>query len=51
MTGLTNLRRKTLKGNNRLAVTQKQVDAYAMNDGRSITEAEATGDYVTARFH
>jgi len=41
---------KTLKGNNRLAVTQKQVDAYAMNDGRSITEAEATGDYVTQGF-
>ena len=44
---------KTLKGNNRLAVTQKQVDAYAMNDGRSITqkkEEEDTGDYVTQGF-
>ena len=41
---------KTLKGNNKLAVTQKMVDAYAMNDGRSITEAAATGDYVTEGF-
>lgn len=41
---------KTLKGNNRLSVTQKQVDAYAMSDGRSITEAKATGDYVVDGF-
>lgn len=41
---------KTLRGYNRLAVTQKQVDAYSMNDGRSITEAGETGDYVTEGF-
>mgnify|MGYP000758477718 CR=1 FL=1 len=41
---------KTLRGNNRLAVTQKQVNAYAMNDGRSITEAASTNDYVTEGF-
>lgn len=41
---------KTLNGNNRLAVTLKMVNAYAMNDGRSITEAATTGDYVTDGF-
>lgn len=41
---------KTLSGKNRLAVTLKMVNAYAMNDGRSITEAAATGDYVTEGF-
>lgn len=41
---------KTLKGNNRLAVTQKQVDAYAMNDGRTITEAQSSGDYQNEGF-
>ena len=41
---------RTLKGGNRLAVTQKQVDAYAMNDGRSITEAATTNDYTIEGF-
>ena len=41
---------KTLSGKNRLAVTLKMVNAYAMNDGRSITEAAVTGDYVTEGF-
>lgn len=41
---------KTLSGNNRLAVTLKMVNAYAMNDGRSITEAANTDDYVTEGF-
>lgn len=41
---------KTISGNNRLCVTQKQVNAYAMNDGRTISEAANTGDYVTTGF-
>ena len=41
---------KTLNGANLLSVTQKQVDAYAMNDGRTINEARQTGDYVTEGF-
>ncbi len=34
-----------LGGWNCIAVTQKQVDAYAMNDGRSISEAAGTNYY------
>lgn len=41
---------RTISGNNRLCVTQKQVNAYAMNDGRMISEAANTGDYVTTGF-
>ena len=41
---------RTISGNNRLCVTQKQVNAYAMNDGRTISEAANTGDYVTTGF-
>jgi len=41
---------RTISGNNRLCVTQKQVNAYAMNDGRTISEATNTGDYVTTGF-
>ena len=41
---------RTIRGNNRLCVTQKQVNAYAMNDGRTISEAANTGDYVTTGF-
>ena len=41
---------RTISGNNRLCVTQKQDNAYAMNDGRTISEAANTGDYVTTGF-
>lgn len=41
---------RTISGNNRLCVTQKQVNAYEMNDGRTISEAANTGDYVTTGF-
>ena len=41
---------RTISGNNRLCVTQKQVNGYAMNDGRTISEAANTGDYVTTGF-
>ena len=41
---------RPISGNNRLCVTQKQVNAYAMNDGRTISEAANTGDYVTTGF-
>lgn len=41
---------KTLGGSNILAVTQKMVDAYSMNDGRTIDEAKQTGDYITTGF-
>lgn len=40
----------TLNGQNSLGVTQKQVDAYAMRDGRTITQAAVTGDYLTTGF-
>lgn len=36
---------RSLGGENTIAVTLKQVEAYGMNDGRSIGEAEATGEY------
>lgn len=36
---------KYLLGNNKVAVTQKAVNAFYMNDGRTIDEAEETGDY------
>lgn len=35
----------SLQGGNSIAVTLKQVNAYYMNDGRTIEEAKATGDY------
>jgi hypothetical protein len=35
----------SLKGNNSVAVTLKQVDAYYMNDGKTIYEAAQNGDY------
>lgn len=41
---------RSIKGNNKIAVTQKAVDAYYMNDGRSIEEAESTGDYKKEGF-
>ena len=41
---------RTISGNNRLCVTQKQVNAYAMYDGPTISEAANTGDYVTTGF-
>lgn len=40
----------TLNGNNSLAVTQKQVNAYYMKDGRTIEEAKTTGDYKELGF-
>ncbi|MDR1682192.1 MAG: RagB/SusD family nutrient uptake outer membrane protein, partial [Candidatus Symbiothrix sp.] len=35
----------SLTGDNAIAVTLAQVNAYVMNDGRTIDEAAATGDY------
>lgn len=40
----------SLKGQNAIAVTLKQVNAYYMKDGRSIYEAKGTGDYVEDGF-
>lgn len=40
----------TVKGQNAIAVTLKQVNAYCMKDGKSIYEAKATGDYVEDGF-
>lgn len=41
---------KGIEGYNKVAVTQKQVDAYYMNDGRTIQEAETEGDYKRLGF-
>ena len=41
---------KSLKGNNKLGVTQKAVDAFYMNDGRTIDEASEDGDYIEEGF-
>ncbi|MDU1891527.1 MAG: RagB/SusD family nutrient uptake outer membrane protein [Dysgonomonas sp.] len=41
---------KSLGGDNTIATTLKQVNAYAMNDGRTIGEAESAGDYTTIGF-
>jgi len=40
----------SLSGNNSIAVTQKQVNAYYMRDGRSIDDAKTTGDYQELGF-
>lgn len=40
----------SLGGQNCLAVTQKQVNAYYMKDGRTIDEAKQTGDYKEEGF-
>lgn len=40
----------TLGGSNILGVSQKMVDAYYMNDGRTIQEATQTGDYQELGF-
>lgn len=41
---------RTLSGDNRLTVTLKQVNAYYMDNGESIDEAEKTGYYETKGF-
>ena len=41
---------RTLFGDNRLAVTLKQVNAYYMDNGQTIDEAKATGYYQTEGF-
>ncbi len=41
---------KTGKGGNKIGVTQKMVDAYYMNNGQTIEEAEVTGYYVKTGF-
>lgn len=40
----------SLQGENVIAVTLKQVNAYDMNDGRTINEAKADGDYSETGF-
>jgi len=40
----------SLNGSNSVAVTQKQVNAYYMKDGRTIDEAKSTGDYQELGF-
>lgn len=40
----------SLQGKNAVAVPLKQVNAYAMRDGRTIEEAKATGDYKETGF-
>jgi hypothetical protein len=40
----------SLKGANSIAVTQKQVDAYYMNDGKTILDAKAVGEYQETGF-
>lgn len=40
----------TLGGSNILGVTQKMVDAYYMNDGRTIQESKQTGEYQELGF-
>lgn len=41
---------KSLSGSNNISVTQKQVDAYYMDNGQTIQEAEATGYYKKEGF-
>lgn len=40
----------TLSGSNDIGVSQKQVDAYSMDDGQTISEAKATGYYKEDGF-
>ena len=40
----------SLNGRNSIAVTQKQVDAYYMRDGKTIYEAETSGEYQQDGF-
>ena len=40
----------SLQGENSIAVTLKQVNAYAMKDGKSISDALAAGEYVEDGF-
>ena len=40
----------SLSGRNALAVTQKQVNAYSMRDGKTIYEAETAGEYLRDGF-
>ena len=37
-------------GDNKVAITQKMVDTYYMNNGQTIEEAETTGYYVREGF-
>lgn len=41
---------RTAGGGNRVAITQKMVDAYYMNNGQTIDEAALTGYYQTEGF-
>lgn len=41
---------RTLSGNNKIAASQKQVDAYYMDNGQTIQEAQGTGYYQTIGF-
>lgn len=40
----------SLNGRNAIAVTQKQVDAYYMRDGKDIADAKVSGEYQTTGF-
>ena len=41
---------RTAHGDNKVAITQKMVDTYYMNNGQTIEEAETTGYYVREGF-
>ena len=41
---------RSAHGDNKVAITQKMVDTYYMNNGQTIEEAETTGYYVREGF-
>lgn len=47
---VSNCMPRTLSGSNLIGVSQKQVDAYYMDNGQTIQEAEATGYYKKDGF-
>lgn len=47
---VSNCMPRTLSGSNLIGVSQKQVDAYYMDNGQTIQEAEATGYYKENGF-
>lgn len=47
---VSNCMPRTLSGSNLIGVSQKQVDAYYMDNGQTIQEAEATGYYKEDGF-
>lgn len=47
---VSNCMPRTLSGSNLIGVSQKQVDAYYMDNGQTIQEAEATGYYKEYGF-